>query len=78
MSNIIVMAFSPRNIVGCFLNKRLTKGGETATPGPPSLHPCFVRLRIYPRRGKGEGKGPWEGERERGVAKVCGQISTYL
>ena len=36
MSNIIVMAFSPRNIVGCFLKKRLTKGGGgvgvTGTP----------------------------------------------
>ena len=30
-SNIIVMAFSPRNIVGCLLKKRLTKGGS----GPP-------------------------------------------
>ena len=28
VSNIIVMAFSPRNIVGCFLKKRLTKGGH--------------------------------------------------
>ena len=27
MSNIIVMAFTPRNIVGCLLKKRLTKGG---------------------------------------------------
>ena len=24
------MAFSPRNIVGCFLKKRLTKGGSRA------------------------------------------------
>ena len=43
MSNIIVMAFSPRNIVGCLLKKRLTKGGGgTGTPGPPSLRPCSV------------------------------------
>ena len=50
VSNIMVMAFSPRNIVGCFLKKRLTKGGGvTGTPGPPSLRPwlngsvvCFV------------------------------------
>ena len=35
-SNNIVMAFSPRNIVGCLLRKRLTKGGGvTGTPGPP-------------------------------------------
>ena len=26
-SNNIVMAFSPRNIVGCLLKKRFTKGG---------------------------------------------------
>ena len=39
-SNNIVMAFSPRNIVGCLLKKRLTKGGGvTGTPGPPSLRP---------------------------------------
>ena len=34
-SNNIVMAFSPRKIVGCLLTKRLTKGGVTGTPGPP-------------------------------------------
>ena len=28
VSNIIVMAFSLRNIVGCLLKKRLTKGGH--------------------------------------------------
>ena len=42
-SNNIVMAFSPRNIVGCLLKKRLTKGGGvTGTPGPspPQLRPC--------------------------------------
>ena len=27
VSNIIVMAFPPRNIVGCLLKKMLTKGG---------------------------------------------------
>ena len=46
VSNIIVMAFSPRNIVGCFLKKALKSGGGgggggfTGTPGPPSLRPC--------------------------------------
>ena len=37
VSNIIVMAFSPRNIIGCFLKKGLQSGGGgvTSTPGPP-------------------------------------------
>ena len=35
MSNIIVMAFSPRNIVGCLLKKRLTKGGSRVPQDPP-------------------------------------------
>ena len=36
VSNIIVMAFSQRNIVGCFLKKGLQRGGGgTGTPGPP-------------------------------------------
>ena len=39
MSNIIFMAFSPRNIIGCFLKKKAYKGGITGTPGPPSLRP---------------------------------------
>ena len=35
-SNNIVMAFSPRNIVGCLLKKKAYKGGGvTGTPGPP-------------------------------------------
>ena len=42
VSNIIVMAFSPRNIVGCFLKKSLTKGGSRAPQDPPSLRPCSV------------------------------------
>ena len=33
VSNIMVMAFSPRNIVGCFLKESLTKGG-----GPRGVH----------------------------------------
>ena len=36
VSNNIVMAFSPRNIVGCLLKKSLTKGGLRA----PSVPPC--------------------------------------
>ena len=36
MSNIIVMAFSPRNIVlGCLFKKRLTKGGHGHPRTPP-------------------------------------------
>ena len=35
VSNIIVMAFSPRNIVGCFLKKRLPKGGHGHPRTPP-------------------------------------------
>ena len=35
VSNIIVMAFSPRNIVGCLLKKSFTRGrGVKGTPGP--------------------------------------------
>ena len=34
MSNIIVMAFSPRNIVGCLL-KKAHKGGSRAPQEPP-------------------------------------------
>ena len=37
VSNIIVMAFSLRNIVGCLLKEGLQ---ITGTPGPPSLRPC--------------------------------------
>ena len=35
VSNIIVMAFSPRNIVGCLLKKRLTKGAGSRAPQDP-------------------------------------------
>ena len=36
-SNNIVMAFLPRNLVGCLLKKRLTKGGGSRAPqDPPS------------------------------------------
>ena len=35
VSNIIVMAFSPRNFVGCLLKKRLTKGGHGHHRTPP-------------------------------------------
>ena len=38
-SNNIVMAFSPRNIVGCLLKSRVTKGGSRAPQDPPSATP---------------------------------------
>ena len=40
MSNIIVMAFSARNIVGCLLKKGLQRG-VTGTPGPPLAIPLW-------------------------------------
>ena len=41
-----------RKFVGCLLKKRLTKGGVTGTPGPPSLRPCRgVNLRFWSRLG---------------------------
>ena len=40
VSNIIVMAFSPRNIIGCFLKKGLQGGGGGHEhPRTPSLRP---------------------------------------
>ena len=46
VSDIIVMAFSPRNVVGCLLKKRLTKGGGGGHghPGPPLATPLQVDL----------------------------------
>ena len=41
VSNIIVMAFSPRNIVGCLLKKGLQRG-VTGTPGPPRRYALAV------------------------------------
>ena len=35
VSNIIVMAFSPRNIIGCFLKKGLQRGGGSRAPQDP-------------------------------------------
>ena len=45
VSNIIVMAFSPRNIVGCLLKKGLQRGGggESRTPQDPLATP-FVNI----------------------------------
>ena len=44
MSNIIVMAFSPRNIVGCFLKKMLTKGGGgSRAPQDPPFRYALVK-----------------------------------
>ena len=41
VSNIIVMVFPPRNIVGCLL-KKVHKGGITGTPGPPPPPPFYA------------------------------------
>ena len=46
-SNNIVMAFSPRNIVGRLLKKGIQRGGVTGTPGPPWLRPCYLESVIY-------------------------------
>ena len=43
MSNIIVMAFSPRNIIGCFLKNSLQRGGH-GRQTPLSLRPCVAFL----------------------------------
>ena len=43
MSNIIVMAFLPRNIVSCLLKKGLQRG-VTGTPGPPLATPLTFYL----------------------------------
>ena len=50
MSNIIVMAFSPRNIVGCLLKKRLTKGGggSRAPQDPPLATPLAKHVHKGP------------------------------
>ena len=62
MSNIIVMAFSPRNIVGCLLKKSLQRGGGggvTGTLGPPSLRPCNEMVNCT--------KGPYIHKRKTGI-----------
>ena len=43
VSNIIIMAFSPRNIVGCLLKKRLRKEGSRAPQDPPLVTPFLFR-----------------------------------
>ena len=45
MSNIIVMAFSPRNIVGCLLKKGLQRGhGHPRTPLATPLYVVYTKL----------------------------------
>ena len=46
-SIIIVLAFWPRNIVGCLLKKNAYKGGVTGTPGPPLATPLSYRNLVY-------------------------------
>ena len=43
-SNNIVMAFSPRNIVGCLLKKGLQRGRSRAPHDPPSYAPVVGGL----------------------------------
>ena len=55
MSNNIIMAFSPRNIVSCLLKKRLTKGGagygHLRTPlATPLLVISLVLVSLSPPR----------------------------
>ena len=45
MSNIIVMAFSPRNIVGYFLKKGLQRGGHAHPRTSPLATPLKLQLR---------------------------------
>ena len=57
VSSLIVMAFSPRNIIGCFLKKGLQMGchGHPRTP-PRYAHDITVgsvsRYRLYSKRSK--------------------------
>ena len=47
MSNIIAMAFSPRNIVGCLLKKGLQRGGHGHPRDPPRYalgHYIYVKI----------------------------------
>ena len=44
MSNIIVMAFSPRNIVGCLLKKGLQRGGGSRAPQDPPRYALLFYL----------------------------------
>ena len=41
MSNIIVKAFSPRNVVGCLLKKGLQRGGH-GHPRIPLATPLYI------------------------------------
>ena len=43
MSNIIVMAFLPQNIVGCLLKKGLQRGGH----GHPRTPPRYALVLVY-------------------------------
>ena len=54
MSNIIVMAFSPRNVVGCLLKEGLQRGvtGTPRTPPPPPLATPLIRSNLFTERKK--------------------------
>ena len=84
MSNIIVMAFSPRNIIGCFLKKRLTKRGRgsRAPQEFPLATPLYLRGTYYLRRvaichqrqiklRKGDSQVKSDGRQGGGVIRCC-------
>ena len=50
MSNIIVLAFSPRNVVGCLLKEGLQRG-VTGTPRTPLATP-LIRSNLFTERKK--------------------------
>ena len=49
VSNIIVMAFSPWNIVSCFLKKGLQRGGGHGHPRTPLATPlkAYHKVKIF-------------------------------
>ena len=47
VSNIIVMAFSPRNIVGCLLKKGLQRGGHGHLGTPPLATPLSLTAQYF-------------------------------
>ena len=46
VSNIIVMAFSSRNIIGCFLKKGIQRGGH-GHPRTPLATPLIIHYKNY-------------------------------
>ena len=81
MSNIIVMAFSPRNIMRCFLKENAYNGGVTGTPGSPlatALQSGKVHVKWYFRTLIGKGPGaPNDGFLSNAVQR-CFRLSGVL